>query len=263
MHDDRQREHQPHGAAHQVDPEVADRAGPAAGQAADQGDGHADADDRRDEVLHREAGHLREVAHGRLAAVVLPVRVGHEADRGVPRQRYGDRADAGRVERQRALEPLDGEQQHDREEAEREQRQRVDVPALLTLLVDRRTPGRSPARPGGTPGRPRGLTVAVDAGEVGAEQPGAGRDRGDQGQELEPVGGRSSEPLREDEGEHEVGRDQHRDAQSRPRCRRSSDVRAHELGVTPCPRRRGGRRPGRSPCRTAGRSPRRRRRTPP
>ena len=58
-----------------------------------------------DEVLHRQAGHLDEVAHRRLAAVALPVRVGHEADRGVPRRA---RLDGGHpvVQRQPGLHPL-------------------------------------------------------------------------------------------------------------------------------------------------------------
>ena len=43
-----------------------------------------------DEVLHREAGHLDEVAHRGLAGVGLPVRVGHERRRGVERQRRVD-----------------------------------------------------------------------------------------------------------------------------------------------------------------------------
>ena len=43
--------------------------------------------------------HLGEVAHRHLAAVPLPVRVGHEADRGVERTERGDGGHVRRVER--------------------------------------------------------------------------------------------------------------------------------------------------------------------
>ena len=41
---------------------------------------------RREEVMDREAGHLGEITHGGLAAVVLPVGIGNEADGGVQGQ---------------------------------------------------------------------------------------------------------------------------------------------------------------------------------
>ena len=87
--------------AGEVDPEVADgrarrRARPRMRAAIV---GHAGG--RRHEVLHRQAHHLGEVAHRRLAAVGLPVRVGHEADRGVERQVRHHRRHVGGVERQR------------------------------------------------------------------------------------------------------------------------------------------------------------------
>ena len=52
---------------------------------------HGDADRGGDEVLHRQAGHLREVRERRLARVVLPVRVRHERRRGVERDVPGAR----------------------------------------------------------------------------------------------------------------------------------------------------------------------------
>ena len=69
---------------------------PAAGEAADQRHHHREAGGGRREVLHREPGHLREVAHRRLAAVALPVRVGDEAGGGVPREVGVDRRAGGR-----------------------------------------------------------------------------------------------------------------------------------------------------------------------
>ena len=52
---DGEREQDAHRAAHEVDPEVADGRGPATGQAADQGDGHGEADGGGHEVLHGQA----------------------------------------------------------------------------------------------------------------------------------------------------------------------------------------------------------------
>ena len=76
---DRERQQDSDGAAHQVDPEVAELAGVAAGQAAHERhrDGHADRGG--DEVLHRQAGHLHQVALGGLAGVGLPVGVGRRS----------------------------------------------------------------------------------------------------------------------------------------------------------------------------------------
>ena len=63
----------------EVAPEVPELVARPAGDPADDGDQHRHADRRRDEVLHGEPGHLRQVRHRVLAAVELPVRVGDEA----------------------------------------------------------------------------------------------------------------------------------------------------------------------------------------
>ena len=88
------------GGPGQVDPEVADRVGRPADEPADQRDGDGHAGRGRGEVLDGEAGGLGQVGHRRLAGVVLPVRVGHEADCGIEGQELLDRAKAGLVERQ-------------------------------------------------------------------------------------------------------------------------------------------------------------------
>jgi len=74
-------------ATHRVDPEVANRGGLLAGEAADEGDRHGHADRRAHELLDGERADLAEVRHGRLAAVVLPVGVGDERDVGVEGER--------------------------------------------------------------------------------------------------------------------------------------------------------------------------------
>ena len=69
--------------------------------------GQGEADRCGDELVELQAEHLGEVRHGRLAAVVLPVRVGEEAHRGVEVEGGGDVAEVLRVERQVALERED------------------------------------------------------------------------------------------------------------------------------------------------------------
>ena len=63
-------------------------------ETADQRHREHDAGRRRQEILVRQAEHLHEVGHRAFAAVVLPVGVGDEADRGVEGQILGDRASA-------------------------------------------------------------------------------------------------------------------------------------------------------------------------
>ena len=85
---DQQRDRQQHiqRDAEQIGPCVADGVAGAAGKGADQRKGHGDAGGGGDEVLHRQPGHLAEIAEGAFAAVGLPVGVGDEADGGVERQ---------------------------------------------------------------------------------------------------------------------------------------------------------------------------------
>ena len=88
-------------AAGDVDPEVPDRRGVLAGEAPDEHHGDGDAHRGGHELLDGERADLREVRHGRLAAVVLPVGVGDERRGGVEAERLGHRAEVLRVERQR------------------------------------------------------------------------------------------------------------------------------------------------------------------
>ena len=134
--DHRERQQDSDGAAHQIDPEVAEVTGVATREAANERhrDGHADRGG--DEVLHGEAGHLHQVALGRLAGVGLPVGVGHEADGGVPGQRRRHRgAGVVEVQRQLALHQLEDEQEQDADRREGEHAAGVGAPGLLGLRV--------------------------------------------------------------------------------------------------------------------------------
>ena len=103
---DADRQQEIEGAAHQVHPEVAQVLRAAAGQPAHQRHRQHDAGGSGDELVKGQAGHLRQIAHGLLAGIVLPVGVGGEAGGGVEGQLRLDIGQALRVE-ERAL-PLLG-----------------------------------------------------------------------------------------------------------------------------------------------------------
>ncbi len=118
----------------QVDPEVAQVGGLPSREATDERDRDRDADRRRGEVLHGQPGHLDQVAHRRLARVRLPVRVGHEADRGVPRQR-GRHVGKAQGQQQVALHALEDVEEHDRDGGERQHAAGVHRPRLLAVRL--------------------------------------------------------------------------------------------------------------------------------
>ena len=124
----------------EVDPEVPDRLGRAAGEAPDERGQGRHARRGRHEVLDRQAQHLGEIAHRRLAAVPLPVGVAGEADGGVEGRVGRHRSEALGVQRQAALEAL--EQVHDQQarEVEEQHRERVGLPAHLAVGPDAREP---------------------------------------------------------------------------------------------------------------------------
>ncbi len=142
--------------AHQVHPEVAERVLLLLGDAADERDRDRDADRRRHEVVVREPGHLREIAHRRLAAVRLPVRVGRERRGGVEREVRRDRRriPAGSTAATAAARCISVQHQH-RDDAEQQQRDGVLGPAHLARLVDAGQPVDQPLERAAAPGRAR------------------------------------------------------------------------------------------------------------
>ncbi len=90
----------------------------------------------RDEVLHGQRQHLGEIAHGRLAAVALPVGVGGKADGRVPGRVGGDRAEALRVERQESLQPLQGINNQQPQAVEEQHGNGIDFPVHLLVRAD-------------------------------------------------------------------------------------------------------------------------------
>ena len=130
---------------------------------------------RRQEVLVREAEHLREVGQRAFAAVVLPVGVGDEADRRIERQigRHGRLF--GRVERQHRLHAHQHIENEKAADMEQQHADHVHEPMLLTFLVDAAGPvDRRLNRPQHR--RKEGALAVEDARHVAAEHR---RDRDD------------------------------------------------------------------------------------
>ena len=153
--------------------------------------------------------HLGEVAQRALAGVALPVGVGDEADRGVERQRAACTfaMSVG----------LNGSplwirwityEQDEADDAEREQRQRVDVPALLALGVDPAEPVDQPLDRTEDPVEPR-RTAVVDAGDVAAEERRGHPEERRSGRSIAPSLRTSSEPLGEEQRGDQVDGQQH------------------------------------------------------
>ena len=134
--DERDRQQDVERHAGHIDPEIADRRGGRAGESAHQRERHREAGRRRQEVVHGEAEHLGEIAHRGLAAVVLPVRVGDEAARGVEGELGRHGVEAARIQRQKVLQPLQGVERQEAHDRKGDHRHRVGEPVLLTLRID-------------------------------------------------------------------------------------------------------------------------------
>ena len=134
--DDADRHEDVERAAGDIDPEIADRLHRRARKAANEHERQDDAGRRRQEVLVREAEHLREVGQRAFAAVVLPIGVGDEADRRIERQigRHGRLF--GRVEWQQRLHAHQHVEDEKAADMEQQHADHVHEPMLLTFLVD-------------------------------------------------------------------------------------------------------------------------------
>ena len=152
----------------EVDPEVPDGARRAPREAADDGREHGHAERGRDEVLHGEPGHLAQVRHRVLAAVVLPVRVRDEARGRVHRDPRVHALHPVRVEGQAALQPQQQVEEDCEDAHEDERRDCVRLPALL-FLGSRSDEPVEPALGGGEPARDA-QRPGVDARHVAAER---------------------------------------------------------------------------------------------
>ncbi len=133
------REDVEHGPGH-VDPEVADGGGSGALDAANECDGDNDARRRRPEVVCSETGHLREIAHGGLGHVKLPIGIGCEAGGGVKRQIGSHSGEVLRIPRQIKLQALDGVGEEHARRGESEKREGVFAPAHFLVSLNSAQP---------------------------------------------------------------------------------------------------------------------------
>ena len=116
----------------EVVPEVAQIRSAAAREGAREGHCQCDARCCREEVLHREARHLDEIAHGRLTAIGLPVGIGDKAHGGVEGQRLGHGAETLGIEWQNALQTHQSVKKQETQRIEGQHGHRVGLPVLLS-----------------------------------------------------------------------------------------------------------------------------------
>ena len=192
--DDRDRQQNVEGDSGQIGPEIADSGRRGAHEATHQREGHGEAGRRRDEIVHGEAEHLGQIAHGRLAGVILPVGVGDEADRGVEGEIGRHRAEAARVQRQHALQPLNAVEKQKAGHGKGKHRDRIGKPALLARRVH---PGQAvKAALDRSDDRAEKVAFAsVNVGDEFAERYGAAQNQSEHKRDLRPANERHRNHL--------------------------------------------------------------------
>ena len=170
----------------QIDPEIADRGRRGARESAHQREGHRETGRRRDEIVHGEAEHLGQMAHRRLAAIVLPVGVGDKAVGRVEREIGRHGVEAARVQRQKVLQPLDGVEREESGDGKDEHRHRVGKPVLLARRVH---PGQAvkAALDRSDDRAEKGSFACVHVGNEFAERYGAGQNQSEHKRDLRPA----------------------------------------------------------------------------
>ena len=101
------REQHPKQTTRRIHPEISKLIGLLPRDAANNRNRNGNADRRRSEVVIGEAGHLREIAHGRFAAVRLPVGIGGKRRSGAERQPRLEIREFLRIKGENFLHPLD------------------------------------------------------------------------------------------------------------------------------------------------------------
>ena len=136
--------------------------------------------------MHGEAEHLGQMTHRRLAAVVLPVGVGDETHRRVEGEVRRDGVEAARVQRQKALQPLDGVERQESGDGKDDHRDRIGEPVLLAGRVH---PGQAvkAALDRSEDGSEEASFARVYAGNEFAERNGAANDQNERQRDLRPA----------------------------------------------------------------------------
>ncbi len=138
--DDREGKQEIEVDADDVDPEIPDRPGRMPGDPPHQSRGRRDAGRRRDKVMENEPDHLRKVGQCGFPRVILPVRVGGEAGRGVEGEVGPDGSEFLGIQREKMLEPEHGVREQQPGQAEDDEGPGVLPPVLLRLRVDAEDP---------------------------------------------------------------------------------------------------------------------------
>ena len=171
----------------------------------------------------REAEHLREIAHRRLAAVALPVRVRREADGRVERRVRAHGREPLRVQRQHALQALQQIDDDEADEVEEQHGERVALPVALAALVDAGDAIDAALEPAEHRREQRALAL-VDGRHEHAERLHRGDEQRDVENELQRCLARSFEFLR-DRAAPRPGRRAGRARARARRCRARSSAR--------------------------------------
>ena len=96
--------------------------------------------------MEDQCDHLREIGHGGLTDIALPIGVGGEAGGGVERQVRADGSKTLRIERQPLLQPQNGVGKEAAHQAEQQHGKGVFLPILLPIVLNSHQPIGQPLR---------------------------------------------------------------------------------------------------------------------
>ena len=133
---DRRRQENVQRTAHQIGPEIPERAARLASDSTDECRRDAHANRSGCEIVKRELHHLRQVRHRRLTRIALPVGVRGERRSGLEALAVSDRLQVLWIQRQRALKSEREIRDDHRDRAERDETGEIHGPMLIFLRID-------------------------------------------------------------------------------------------------------------------------------
>src|SRR6185503_1910725 len=139
-----------------------------------------------EEILHRQAKHLHEIAQNRFTRIRLPVRIRREAHRSVERQRRWHVRKFLRIERQPALKNLEPKDDNKSEQVKKKQRDEISFPTHLRFGVAPCEPVEEPFQRAKPSRQPHPLSCK-DLRHVAAEQRSAKNKQTHEQRYLNPI----------------------------------------------------------------------------
>ena len=130
-HDQRQRQKDIQDRPCGIGPKIAQPDAPRGSHPPDKSKKHGNAHCCGNEILHRQSGHLREIAHGAFSGIGLPVGVGHKADGRIQGQMPTGSGNVPGVQGKQVLRHKQGGQRNQRYGAESDHAGQVAFPAHL------------------------------------------------------------------------------------------------------------------------------------